>query len=399
MIHTFDTEVASYFQDTNCAVIFQNLCYWIMHNKTNEKNRQTIEIDGVLVERYFTFNSIQAFSQQFSYFSKKQIENYLKKLYDNKFIAKGNFNSKGFDRTSWYCLVDEEYWMDKYLGESEPRKKENQNGKGVDDGHEKRNYPAENTRPEENSLPESEIPTGIPEIDTVQPENLQSFHFPKRGNAFPENGKSTPPKGEMHFLKTGNAFPQNGEPIPDINSYLKPNNKHISASAASVRTTLFELDHTLVLDAEFYPAAAEFLQFHNLGEEYLRWFYQNLKASKHITNLPGYFFKVFFKTVYVERYKAFCDAKKPTQERIVTKDYICPVCGEEQQITPDSRVCDCCESPVNPSDKDIARYKVFYRMDEETKNRYISARSKILFSGGNVSQKLVELDEQFGIVS
>jgi hypothetical protein len=83
----------------------------------------------------------------------------------------------------------------------------------------------------------------------------------------------------MHFLKTGNAFPENGKPIPNINSYLKPIKKHISASAASVRTTLFEIDHTLVLDAEFYPAAAEFLEFHHLGEEYLRWFYQSLKAS------------------------------------------------------------------------------------------------------------------------
>jgi hypothetical protein len=173
----------------------------------------------------------------------------------------------------------------------------------------------------------------------------------------------------------------------------------IPASAASVRATLQSLDPTLILDADFYQAAADFLTQYSLGEDYLDWFYHNLKASKRITNLPGYFFKVFFKAVYVERYKAHCEATKPVKQCSTRQEYTCPVCSEIQNIAGDSRVCDCCEAPIHPSEKEIARYKVFYRMDEASKERYISARSKILLSGGNVSRNLVELDKQYGIVS
>jgi hypothetical protein len=116
--HYFDTEVAELFHDANTATIFTNICFWIAHNKANNKNSQKITIGGKTVERYFTFNSIEAFTRLFPYYSRRQIENYLIKLREHNLIAKGVFNQRGFDRTSWYCLVDEEYWMGKYLKES-----------------------------------------------------------------------------------------------------------------------------------------------------------------------------------------------------------------------------------------------------------------------------------------
>ncbi len=440
MFHTFDTEVAEQFNDANIATLFQNLCYWIIHNKTNNKNKNDIEINGVVVERYFTFNSIQAFLKQFPYFSKKQIENYLNKLKEEGLITKGNFNKVGFDRTSWFCLVDEEYWTQKYLGkpkhseEKTPEKKADTLASEVPeqvsiDSKEAiiREQPpvSENT----SNIPEKTYTE--PEIDPSHPENenLQFFHFPKRGNAFPLLGgvshREQPPASEntsnipektytepeidpshpenenlqfFHFPKRGNAFPQNGKPIPDINS--NPKLKYKQNTAAAVRSTLCALDTTLILDGEFYPAAAEYLNRFELEEEYLRWFYQHLKKTKKINNFSGYFFTVFFRDVYVQRYKADSASQQNKQKErdMAVSPYSCPVCGQDQNISPETRSCSCCETPLNPSGEEIERYKVVYRMDDKTKEQYIFARCGVLRTGGNVSENLKELDRQFGIV-
>jgi len=170
--------------------------------------------------------------------------------------------------------------------------------------------------------------------------------------------------------------------------------------AAAIRTTLFELDQTLILDADFYQAAADFLQVHSLGEDYLRWFYQHLKRSKHITNLPGYFFKVFFKTVYVERYKAQ-EKKREENPKNRPKEfaYTCPVCGTTASRTEAATPCVCCSATVDPSASEIVRYKSLFLLDEKTKERYLFARLQALRTGGNVSEKLHALDIQYGVVN
>ncbi len=396
MMHSFDSEVAELFHDANIATVFQNLCYWIIHNKTNEKNRQKIEIDGESVDRYFTYNSIQAFLKQFPYFSKKQIENYLTKLRTAGLIAKGNFNEMGFDRTSWYCLVNEDYWMNKYLTPSPQASKrkddtpEPQNEDQSATDANKPETPYEN--PESN---QSEDQTEV-EISNSSISPNGEMHFPKTGNAFLQNGKCISPNGEIEFPKRGNAFLQTGKPIPDINTHLKPNLKPNTASA--LRELLVELDPTLVFDQEFYPAAEDFLKSQNLGEDYVRWFYQNLKKSTRIVNLPGYFFKVFFQDVYITRYKAFIAANTKATPQ-APKPYFCPVCGLEQNVTSGTRACARCDSPLDPAEDDIAKYQALYGMDDSTKELYIAARSRVLRSGGNVGEKLKDLDKQFGLVS
>jgi hypothetical protein len=166
--HYFDTEVAELFHDANIAAVFTNICFWIAHNKANNKNRQKIAVGGEVVERYFTFNSIEAFTKLFPYYSRRQIENYLVKLREHNLIAKGVFNQRGFDRTSWYCLVDEEYWMGKYLKEG-----------AIKPGHDAGKRPIS--------------PNG--EMDS-----------PKTGNGFHKTGKWIPPKREMDFPKRGNQY-------------------------------------------------------------------------------------------------------------------------------------------------------------------------------------------------
>jgi uncharacterized phage protein (TIGR02220 family) len=96
-MHSFDVEIAKTY-GVNCAVILQNLAYWIRHNEANEKNY----FDG----NYWTYNSIKAFSELFPYISKRQISTALQKLIDEKIIITGNYNKSAYDRTLWYALTE-----------------------------------------------------------------------------------------------------------------------------------------------------------------------------------------------------------------------------------------------------------------------------------------------------
>jgi hypothetical protein len=98
--HFFDIEVAELY-GINCAVILENIYYWIEHNRANEKNFH----DG----RYWTFNSTKAFGELFPYLSKKQIETALKKLREEGILITGNYNQLKYDRTLWYAITDKGY--------------------------------------------------------------------------------------------------------------------------------------------------------------------------------------------------------------------------------------------------------------------------------------------------
>lgn len=96
-LHMFDPNVAKAY-GVNAAVIFQNLAYWIEHNRANGTNFH----DG----RYWTHNSVKAFSELFPYLTEKQIRGALKKLEDGGMILVGGYNKSAYDRTRWYALAD-----------------------------------------------------------------------------------------------------------------------------------------------------------------------------------------------------------------------------------------------------------------------------------------------------
>lgn len=96
-LHMFNPNVAKAY-GVNAAVIFQNLAYWIEHNMANGTNFY----DG----RYWTYNSVKAFSELFPYLTEKQIRGALKKLEDGGMILVGNYNKSAYDRTRWYALAD-----------------------------------------------------------------------------------------------------------------------------------------------------------------------------------------------------------------------------------------------------------------------------------------------------
>ena len=123
------------------------------------------------------------------------------------------------------------------------------------------------------------------------------------------------------------------------------------------------------------------------------------QLSKHnrIHNLR-YFFKVFFAMCMLNGIMQGSSASGKRTDPPERK-YQCPVCGEEQIITAGTGKCSTCETPIDPPQEEIGRYLQLYKLDPARKKEYLIARSRAFVTGGNVTENLVEIDRQFGIVS
>ena len=80
------------------ALLIGNLKYWLLKNKANNKHFHD--------NKYWTYNSMEAFTVLFPFWSKRQVERMLKKLKEEGFIETGNYNKSSYDRTLWYTLTD-----------------------------------------------------------------------------------------------------------------------------------------------------------------------------------------------------------------------------------------------------------------------------------------------------
>lgn len=94
MKHKFDVEVASAV-GVHAAVIFDNIAFWIEHNRKAGKN----EHEGV----FWMYTTQSALSEQFDYLSVKQTRTAIEKLVAAGYLRIGRFNRHGYDRTSWYA--------------------------------------------------------------------------------------------------------------------------------------------------------------------------------------------------------------------------------------------------------------------------------------------------------
>lgn len=92
----FDPNIAEEL-GVDCAIMFANIEFWVDTNKRNGIN--------MFNDKYWTFNSIRAFREQFPFWTEQNIKTILKKLVEAKYIEKGRFNKKGYDKTSWYTVV------------------------------------------------------------------------------------------------------------------------------------------------------------------------------------------------------------------------------------------------------------------------------------------------------
>ena len=88
------------------AVFLENLIFWVIRNRANGKNF----FDG----RTWTYNSVRAFKELFSFWSTQQLRRVLDSLLKQGVSVKGNYNQKPYDRTLWYALADEDTFIKEY---------------------------------------------------------------------------------------------------------------------------------------------------------------------------------------------------------------------------------------------------------------------------------------------
>ena len=83
----------------NESIMINNFKYWILKNKANE----TMFMEN----RTWTYNSVQAYTSLFPFWSKGQISRTINSLVEQNVIIVGSFNKKKYDRTKWYAFRDE----------------------------------------------------------------------------------------------------------------------------------------------------------------------------------------------------------------------------------------------------------------------------------------------------
>ena len=97
MTYQFDTELAAIY-GVDESIMITNLSFWIRKNEANGKHYH----DG----RFWTYNSIEAFTKLFPFWTARQIRRILKSLEDKGVIVTGNYNTSAYDRTTWYAFGD-----------------------------------------------------------------------------------------------------------------------------------------------------------------------------------------------------------------------------------------------------------------------------------------------------
>lgn len=100
MEHSFDIEIAAEY-GIECAILLKHLYFWIKKNEANDENF----FDG----RYWTYNSVKAFSVLFPYMTERKVRYTLEKMEERGLIVVGNYNKSQYDRTKWYALTDLAY--------------------------------------------------------------------------------------------------------------------------------------------------------------------------------------------------------------------------------------------------------------------------------------------------
>jgi DNA-binding PadR family transcriptional regulator len=150
------------------AIFLQHIYHWYLYNKSNNKNFYD--------SRYWTYNSISAFAEQFIYLSEKQIRNILLKLENKSLIVTGNYNKISYDRTKWYSITEKGLEILENLGI-----------------HKEQEIKSKATTKKENTIL---------------------------------------PNENIHFTKQSNGTTEKGEPIPYLNTDLKQieTNKEIKNS-------------------------------------------------------------------------------------------------------------------------------------------------------------------------
>jgi hypothetical protein len=88
------------------AIVIYHLRWWITQNKANGRHQHD--------DRTWTYNSINALTKIWPYWTIKQIRKIFDDLTAKGVIVKGNYSAKKNDRTMWYAFADESAFLAEY---------------------------------------------------------------------------------------------------------------------------------------------------------------------------------------------------------------------------------------------------------------------------------------------
>lgn len=81
------------------AMMFSNINFWV------EKNRKDEDDYHFHNGKYWMFNSILDFAEQYSFWTPAKIRRIIKNLIEKGYIETGVFNKFGYDKTKWYTTT------------------------------------------------------------------------------------------------------------------------------------------------------------------------------------------------------------------------------------------------------------------------------------------------------
>lgn len=135
-VYQFDTETAAQY-GVDQAIMIWNFQYWIEHNEHNGMHFH----DG----RFWTYNSVEAFTKTFPFWSKGQIRRILNSLIDAGVLMTGNFNQSSRDRTTWYAFTDSFQNQQMHLSKSTNGNAENEKCNNIESNTRESKIHIENT--------------------------------------------------------------------------------------------------------------------------------------------------------------------------------------------------------------------------------------------------------------
>ena len=160
----FNLDIATEY-GVDVAILVHHIAFW---NARNEANKKT-QTDG----KGWTYNTYEAFSKLYPFWSTSQIKRILQKAKTQGAIDTANWNKKTYDRTLWYCITDT---IRELYAISSTRKDGTVRCKG-------RNRPMQETKSPNGTdaivppIPGKEpVNTTVSTTDTIWPEN-EAFQF------------------------------------------------------------------------------------------------------------------------------------------------------------------------------------------------------------------------------
>lgn len=102
-IYAFNKNIAKKY-GVNEAILIHRLVFYIEKNMVNNKHFY----DG----NFWIYNSRRAWVELFDFYSESQMKTILQNLIKKSAVKTGNYNKYGYDRTTWYSIIDYEIFKE-----------------------------------------------------------------------------------------------------------------------------------------------------------------------------------------------------------------------------------------------------------------------------------------------